>query len=194
MDKLAIINRALSATGNSTLLVLGDGSAEWIAADNAFERAIDFLVSQNVGAFANKTLDLVRVGDSPRPPYLHAMQYPVDCWHLRTVFDTTWGQPVDYIIIANQILTKVDTGIRALYVIRPPINATWHGAVVEYITMALESELQRGLNDDAETGMALLREAEKRLLSSITKVDQQTGPRQAKMSAAGSNRRLRKIT
>lgn len=194
MDKLAIINRALSASGNGQLLIPNDGSDEWIAADNAFERAIDFLMSQNVGAFATKTADLQRVGDAVRPPYTDAMQYPPDCWHLRTVFETDSGQTVPYIIIENRILTKQGTKLRALYIVRPDMNQTWHGAVVEYITMAVEAELQRGLNDDAETGIAMMRAAEQRLLGSLTKVDQQTGPRQGKLSRAGSARRTRKIS
>jgi hypothetical protein len=192
MEKLQIINRALSATGNTQLITLNDGSDEWIAADNAFERAVDFLVSQNVGAFPTKTADLNRVGDAARKPFTDAFQYPPDAWHLRTVFDTETGQSVSYTIIENKILAMQESGLRALYITRPPYNQTWHGAVVEYITMAIEAELQRGLNEDPETGIAMMRTAEERLLGSLTKVDQQSGPRQAKSSRAGAARRTRK--
>lgn len=192
MEKLAIINRALSASGNGQLLVLNDGSDEWIAADNAFERAVDFLVSQNVGAFPTKTVDLQRVGDAARKPYTDAFQFPPDAWHLRTVFDIDTGQSVSYTIIENKILAKQDSNLRALYIIRPPMNQTWHGAVVEFITMAVEAELQRGLNEDPETGLAMMKVAENQLFSSLTKVDQQSGPRQAKSSRAGAARRTRK--
>lgn len=192
MEKLQIINRALSASGNGQLLVLNDGSDEWLAADNAFERAVDFLVSQNVGAFPTKTVDLQRVGDAARAPYTDAFQYPPDAWHLRTVFDIDTGQAVSYTIIENKILAKQDSNLRALYIIRPPMNQTWHGAVVEGITMWVEAECQRGLNDDPDTGIALMKVAEQRLLSALTKVDQQSGPRQAKSSRAGAARRTRK--
>jgi hypothetical protein len=192
MDKLILINRALSATGNNQIVVLGDGGDEWIAADNAFERAVAFVLSQNVGAFAKDTLLLTRLGAAEVQPFVHAMQYPADCWHLRSVLDEETGQPVQYAILNNRILTHSDN-VRALYIRRPDENVPWHGAILEYITLSVEAELRRGLNDDVEAGVAMMKLAQNNLISALTKVDQQSGPRQAKLSRAGSARRARKF-
>lgn len=195
MDKLKIINRALTSTGNNPLIELNDGSDEWVAADNAFERAIDFLVAEHQWNFTTETRDLVRAADSPRPPYLHAMAIPDDCWHLRTVFETVYGQPIPYVIVNNQILTKIDTGIRALMVVRPTDETAyrWHPAAVEVLTLLVEADLWKGIGGDPATGDATWNRAVGMLSRAASRVDQQQGPRQTKMSRVGSARRSRKI-
>lgn len=194
MDKLTIINRALVATGQERLAALEDGSDEWIAADTAFERALDYLMAVHQWPFATKMLTLQRVGDGPRVPYIEAYQYPPDCWHLRTVVNTETGQPIPYIIVAHQICLKTVDPAKAVYVTRPDVSSIWHPMANECLTTFVEAQLWSGLAGEPEIGEGVWRRATDMAQQASARVDQQTGARQAKSSRAGAARRTRKIT
>lgn len=193
MDKLTILNRALIASGNEPLQDMNDGSAEWVAAHTAFERAIDYLVSQHQWPFATKTLTLTQTGTARRPPMTMKWQYPTDCWHLRTVYDADTGQSINYRIIQHEIETGDIEGPVALYVVRPDMSGRWHPAANECLTLMVEAELWSGLNGDPDRGQGVRGRAENMLMRAQARVDQQSSPPQAKSSRAGAARRSRKI-
>jgi hypothetical protein len=60
MDKLTIINRALSATGNAKLTIANDGSDEGDASESAFGRAIDYLMAMYEWPFTTQTGNILR--------------------------------------------------------------------------------------------------------------------------------------
>jgi hypothetical protein len=64
MDKLACINRALQATGNNKLTVLNDDSPEGDQSEIAFERALDYLMSEHQRPLATSDAVLFRPGAS----------------------------------------------------------------------------------------------------------------------------------
>lgn len=193
MDKLTIINRALVASGNQRVLVAEDGTDEWIAADTAFERAIDYLMGMHAWPFATKTLALTRNGDGYKLPWTDRWQYPTDCWHLRTVYDPDTGQPLNYTILKHEIHTRDIDAPEAIYVLRPDMGSTWHPSAFEVITLLVEAELWRGLNGDPSRGDATWTKAENMLIRAAVRADQQTSPRQSKSSRAGAARRTRRF-
>ena len=193
MDKLLIINRALSATGNGTLLVGNDGSDESNAAEMAFNRAIDFMMAFEFFPFTTKLVDMVRVGDSPMPPFLHAMQYPPDCWHLKAVKDATYDFEHAHRIVNGQILTLVDTNIKAFYLTRPAATMTWHPAATEALTLLVEAELYQGLNEDLTSAKDKRGQAEEMMMRASGRVNQEDSARNTFKSRTAIARRTRKV-
>lgn len=193
MNKLTIINRALSATGNNTLLVPNDGSDEGDAAEIAFNRAIDYMMAFEFFPFTSTTSPLVRVGDSPLPPFKHAMQYPPDCWHFRSVKDATYDFEHAHRIVGGKILTLVDTGILAFYLLRPQLTAAWHPAAVEVLTLRVEAELYQGLNEDLAAASDKRQEAEMMLPRSSARANQEDSARNMFLSKVARARRTRKV-
>lgn len=193
MDKLLTINRALSATGNSTLLVLNDGSDEANAVEIAFDRAVDFMMAFEFFPFTTKTADMVRLGDSPMPPFLHAMQYPPDCWHFKSVKDATYDFEHAHRIVNGQILTLVDTGILAFYLTRPGLTMAWHPAATEALTILVEAEIYQGLNEDMTSAAAKRTQAEEMIARASGRINQEDSARNTFLSKAARCRRTRKV-
>lgn len=192
MDKTTIINRALSATGNGTLVNLNDGSDESNAVEIAFDRAVDYMMAFHEWPFSQKTGTLTRLGDAELPPYTDAMQMPTDCWHLRAVIDSTYGVPQSHRVINNQIQCLTSTDILALYLIKPTNNSTWHPAASEVLTLMCEAELYQGLNEDFEAAANKRVAAENMLTKAAGRVGQQDSPRPIFLSRTAIARRVRK--
>jgi hypothetical protein len=183
MDKLTILNRALSATGNSQLLILNDGSDEAVAAETAFDRAIDYLMAFHNIPFATKVA-----------PFLHAMQYPPDCWHFIAIKDAVTDERLPCRIVEHKIHVMVDTGISAFYVTRPPSSAApnWHPATAEALTLLVEAELYQGLNEDEDMAKWKRSQAESMLTRAAGRVEQQSSARNVYRKVMGIKRRSRK--
>ena len=192
MDKTTIINRALSATGNGTLVNLNDGSDESNAVEIAFDRAVDYMMAFHEWPFSQKVLTLTKLGVAELPPYKYSMQMPTDSWHLRAVIDSTYGVPQPHRVINNKIQTLVDTAIQALYLIRPTNNSTWHPAASEVLTLMCEAELYQGLNEDFEAAANKRTAAENMLSRAAGRVGQQDSPRPIFLSRTAMARRVRK--
>jgi hypothetical protein len=192
MDKMTIINRALSATGNGKLVNLNDGSDEANSVEIAFDRAIDYMMAFHEWPFSIKTAPLLRVGDAELPPFLHAMQMPPEVWHLRAVIDDVYGVTQQHRVINNKIQTLTDTGIKALFLIRPTNNSTWHPAAAEVLTLMCEAELYQGLNEDLVAADGKRDQAENMLTRAAGRVNQQDSPRPIFLSRTAIARRSRK--
>lgn len=192
MDKTTIINRALSATGNGTLVNLNDGSDESNSVEIAFDRAVDYMMAFHEWPFTSKTLALTRVGAAELPPFKDAMQMPTDCWHFRAVIDDTYGVPQDHRIINNKIQCLTSTGILGLYLIKPTNNSSWHPAASEVLTLMCEAELYQGLNEDFDASATKRTQAENMLAKAAGRVGQQDSPRPIFFSRTGLARRMRK--
>lgn len=192
MDKTTIINRALSATGNGTLVNLNDGSDESNAVEIAFDRAVDYMMAFHEWPFSQQVVDLTRLGDGELPPYGHSMQMPPTCWHLRAVIDSTYGVPQSHRVINNKIQTLTDTGIQALILIKPTNNSTWHPAASEVLTLMCEAEVYQGLNEDFEAAANKRVAAENMLTKAAGRVGQQDSPRPIFLSRTAMARRVRK--
>ena len=192
MDKLTIINRALSATGNNTLLNINDGSDEAIAVEIAFDRAVDYMMAFHEWPFNVTTIVPTSLGTAELPPYKYALQMPTDCWHLRSVVDDTYGIPQQHRVVNNKIQVLDNTGLKLLYLTRPSNSSAWHPAAAEVLTLMCEAELAQGLNEDDTAATASRTRTENMLAKAAGRVGQQDSGKRVFFSATGLARRTRK--
>lgn len=193
MDKFGIINRALVGTGNNRILVLNDGSDEAIAAETAFERSLDYLISEHQWPFATKLVDLQRTGASDQEPFTDVFAIPQEAWHLRTVRYKDGGATAAYDLKQDGIHACVESGLQAVIVTRPNVDSTWHGSATEVLTMFVEAHLFRSLNEDMTSGDQREAAAELRLSRASSRVDQQTPARNAYTGSVRRSMRRRRV-
>lgn len=194
MDKLKIMNRALSATGNNMLVTLGKGDDISLKSEVAFDRAIDYLSAFHEWPFTIKSGPLTQISvTGDLPPWQATWQIPPDCWHFRAVIDSESGYPVDSRIVNGRIQTMVGAGIEALYLIQPTESQTWHPAATEVLTLLVEAEIYQGFNEDEGACAAKRGQAENLLTKAAGRVGQQDSPRDMYLSATAVARRRRKV-
>lgn len=86
LDKLGVINSALTLTADNTVAVADDGSDEWIACSPAYDRALGYISENHNWGYAKLTVVLQ---PSPTAPpdsdWDTAYPVPLDCVHIITV-------------------------------------------------------------------------------------------------------------
>src|SRR6516162_10476441 len=94
LDKLAVIDSALAATGDNLVAVADDGSDEWNVASPAYDRGLSYTMESHNWGYATQTIVLQ---PSPTPPQDTDFdtQYPIppDCVHVLWV-KLNLGDPV----------------------------------------------------------------------------------------------------
>lgn len=189
-DRLTIINDALLATGNSPLNFEYDGSPEWQAADSAYRRAVQYLLSKHRWNFATTTADLA--GLLPQSPsalalYSKAYALPADCLHVAGVYLN--GYPLtQYEIVDHRICCAYDAGMSVKYV-RTPSPEQWPDGFVEILTMKVEAHLLRGLNEDTAEARARDNRVDAELAEFRSQSDQEEGRRVILRSRTADRRR-----
>ena len=166
-DKLTIVNQALIACGHEPVSV-EDGSPQWIAASQAYDRMLPVLIYKHKWNFQTRLFGLVRIGTSTYPGYTDIYEIPVDCLHLENAWrtdlaasvpqfssfdgDGMGSQPpqLDYKIIGQQLHCYGPQGVTAYYVQAPPTAKHWPPGFVETLVREIESLIYQGLNEDAE--------------------------------------------
>lgn len=194
MDKLTVINNALSATGNSTVNILNDPSDEYIVANRAFDRAIKTLTSRHSWPFAMSMEELVRAPDTENKSRSFrgsAFRLPSDAFHIKEIF---FGESplTDYEIIGTILNVRQTTNIFAL-VVRAPADATWHPMAEEVLTLMVEAGCLRGLNEDFREALNVDRKVEMLLIEARPTVDQQNPARNLYKSSISAARRSRRV-
>lgn len=180
VDKLTIINNALLATGNQPIAILADGSDEWIAASNFYDRSLPKLVVSHDWKFLLTIAEMERAGASRYPGFQDVYDLPPDCLLLRQAYDDRlaaliqpvddWVMsetginlpPMDYRIIAGQVHCIAPLGASCLYVQNPPAGTVGTVGFTEALTTEIENLLLRGFNEDVDTAMkhqALVKES-----------------------------------
>lgn len=194
MEKLAIINRALIATGSLPLDKKADGSDEWIVADSSFDRAIEYLISEHKWPFATESVDLTSTGSSSFKDFSYIYAYPANAWHLRTIWYEDSQTTATYEIVGNVIHAYVETGLQALYVKKPSLvsDPAWHPQASEVLTLMVEVGLLRGLNEDFAEAERREARAEAMLRKAAARVDQQTPARNLYRPNMTIQRRVRR--
>jgi hypothetical protein len=205
-DKLTIINDALLATGNRTV-VSDNGSAEWIASSRFYDRCLPVLLYEHNWPFQTATVGLARKGSSAYPGYLDIYAKPQDCLHLENVWRTDFGilipqfsgfnedgmqtrpPALDYKIIGDQIHCCAPEGATALYVQYPNTPKAWPPGFVETLTRRIESFLYQGLNEDSTSAKAVGSVAEDELSKARAKIDSESPRRVAFRSRIQERRR-----
>jgi hypothetical protein len=190
-DKLTIINRALTATGNTPISADDETSDEWTAASSGFDRIVSELLWRRNWQFATRLQRLNRVGDSTWPGYQDVFAKPQDCLFfidcyrpdiaaLVTAPQSYWGfrdsnraPDFDYKIIGDRIHCVAPEGAVALYTPFPVGAQPWSVGFTEVLTRKLEAFLLRALNEDYGEANNRLVEAEKALAEAAARNDQE---------------------
>lgn len=194
MDKLAILNNALSATGNNTINVLNDPSPEYQVANTAFDRAVRFLIARHTWPFATTNELLIRAPDTEnksRTFKKNGYRLPPNTLHVKEVFLD--GSPLtDYEIMGQILSCNYDSEIYATVVKAPP-DAAWHPMAEEVLTRYVEAGCLRGLNEDFSEGTRRENSAEVLLMEARTHVDQTNPARNLYKSKIAAARRSRRV-
>jgi hypothetical protein len=195
-DKLKIINEALINTGNNPVNVNDDSSDEWLAANNAFEQNVLYLLGARDWNFSTATAQLMRLGDSSYPGYSDVFAKPADCLQLVNVWRNddaehlnTWTRafghamadvrPPDltYSIIGDNVHTKAPKGVTAKYTQFPQGAQDWSTGFVACLRAKIEANLYRSLNEDINTAGAWEQLAEKLLKDAIARNASEDSPK-----------------
>jgi hypothetical protein len=187
-DKLKIINQALINTGNNPVNVADDTSDEWIAANNAFEQNVIYLLGKKDWNFATDTVELARLGDSNFPGYRDVYAKPADCiqfinaWRLDSqqrleqwlsgyhhAMADVYPPSLTYKIIADNIHTVAPKGLRAYYSKFPTGAEAWSTGFVACLRAKIEANLYRSLNEDGQMAGAWEKYAEDMLRDAISR-------------------------
>lgn len=193
MDKLTIINRALSETGNNLLSMLADPDFpdEWSAANRAFERRIDDLASRHAWPFGRKRAALVLASTDTTERLPYAFPQPTDCLHLRGVASGTSMLLDGWELRGTTIRSLQQSDLYAVYN-TAPADAAWHPQAAEILTIFMESSLLRALNEDLTGAERREAFAEERLREARATVGQQNPARNAYRSSISVARRTRR--
>lgn len=206
MDALVVMNRALANTGNNLLTELNDGSDEWVAADTAFDEAVDDLITRHNWPFARVTADLVPAdpADNPSQRFAVAYELPPDALHVRNVL---WQGSADrgpvplleYELIGRYVCVgrvgsseQFSSGVSLEYIAAPD-DAVWHPQATKILTMYVEAGLLRGLNEDFAAADKRELAAEGRLLEARPRQDMQNPAKDAFLSSTAIARRRRRV-
>lgn len=180
VDKLTIINDCLIATGNQPVSVIEDGSDEWTAGSNFYDRMLPVILAKHDWKFALALAEMERTGSSNYPGYQDMYALPADCLLLRQACDDrdiALIQPIDarvisqdginlpamdYRIIGSNVHCIAPAGATALYVQNQVVETPFIVGFVEALRLSIEALLYRGLNEDVQAAagaVALAKEA-----------------------------------
>lgn len=106
IDKLGVLNSALSQTGDNLISVLNDGSDEYNVCSPAYERALAFALEDH--GWVNQTKVVRNLTPAPGVPaddqFSAKYVIPADCLHL--IWVRMNDQPAIYSILAGQIVVR----------------------------------------------------------------------------------------
>ena len=194
MDKLTILNNALLATGNNTVNVLNDPSAEYLTANPAFERALRFLTARHSWPFASTIDLLVRAPDEEnksRRFRQSGFRLPQNTLHVKEVFWDT-APLTEYEILGSILSCRHDSNIYA-NVVKQVSEEKLHPMAEEILTLYVEAGCLRGLNEDFTEATRREQKAELLLEETRSHVDQQNPARNTYKSKVAVARRSRRV-
>jgi hypothetical protein len=219
LDKLLIINRALSATGNNFVANYDDGSDEWTVASPAYDEALAYMMESHSWGFAMQTIVLQ---PSPTPPqdtdFDTAYPLPSDCVHVEWIkinqnnpnsFNspmlTLWkiaSTPTGPVIVTNAQggppppVTPVTPAQITMYYLSNAGALTDSTNGTPTLVLALKafvaSGIYRGLHEDAAEADKIWQGGEQYLQRARARYDQQKPKRQFFNSRIGAVRRIRR--
>lgn len=210
VDPLSICNDALLATGNQPISVISDGSDEWTAVWNFYNRALVKVLVAHDWKFALNIAAMVRIGSSSYPGYEDIYALPADCLLLRQAYDERDAaliQPVDartvsdvginlpgmdYRIIGNGVHCICPAGAYALYVQNPNANTSaFTVGFCEALRLEIETLLMRGFNEDLQ-GAAATKALAKEAMMDARQQDSSPEPRRIFFRSPMLERRRRR--
>jgi hypothetical protein len=222
IDKLTLINRALSQTGDNLIAVADDGSDEWTNTSPAYDAGLGYAMESHSWGYATQTIVLP---PSPTPPQDTAWDtaYPIpeDCIHILwlkinddtsdplsqttaqfTLYDIA-GTPNGPVIVTNAQggppPPPAGTVAPSVIILKYISNSgalcdSTNGTPTLLLALQLyvESGIYQGLHEDVATAKEKRLEAKAMLQEARTVYDQQKPKRQFWNSRMGASRRIRR--
>lgn len=212
VDKLSLINSALSECGSNLVTVADDGSTEWTVCSPAYDRHLAVLAEEANWGFLTKVTPLNAAANVPADTaWDTAYVIPQDLVHIiwvksnRNTGDSRFNRPVLYDILDGQLVTNAQGG-------PPPPSPPTTPAVItmKYVSSdnadlvngtplfvaAMQcyvmSAIYRGLKKDNAEARLMWTAGESYAQRSRTKYDQQKPKRQLWRSRALAARRVRR--
>lgn len=145
VDKLNMINTALSLTGNNEVNTEEDGTEEWRVGSAAYESAIKTLLGSHDWNFGTKIVALNRVGGSDDEDYEDAYAKPANTLGLAWVKVDNY--PADWKILGNKVLVNASSGVKAKIVLQPEPDEM-PSLFIEALTCLVKAGCYEGLNED----------------------------------------------
>lgn len=194
VDKLTLINRALSRTGDNAVSVLEDGSDEYTVCGPAYEDALAVMLEEHGWVQATKVNPaLVASPTAPADPlYDTAYVLPADLLHL--IWVKLDDFPLPYDILAGQlVLRRRNAGVVSIKYVSTDNSDVQAGTpmFVRALTAYVISAIYSGLHEDTVTGDKWLTVADNLCQRARTRSDQQKPRRQLWRSRVSRARRSR---
>jgi hypothetical protein len=188
MERLTIIQNALIATGNATPNVEFDGSEEWLVAERAWNRALQYILPSHPWNFANTTAPLAGLlATSPHPVLDKAFALPSDCMWV----EMAWldGRPLgEFEILDQKFCSRYDADLIIKYV-RLPLPTQFPPGFVELVTIKIEEHILRGFNEDPTAADRRERQFREMLAEVRSSLDRQEPSRAVLRSRTAARRR-----
>ena len=206
VDKLGVINSALSQTGDNTVNVADDGSDEWNVCSPAYERALAYMIESHGWSQATDVRILQPAANVPNDDQFDtAYPLPADLifliWVRISDLPCIWGLLNDQLVVnakggtaSNPVLpgtTPAVVTIKGVFSTNSDPTFSTPTFVVA-LTAFVMSGIYRGLHEDVaqaermwNSGKALLQEA-------MTRHDQQLPKRSMFNSRISASRRIRR--
>lgn len=193
MDKLTVINNALSNTGNNQVNQLFDPSDEYRVANAAFDRAVRYLTAKHSWPFVVTIERLVRVPDADNKSrtFTNGFRLPATALHVKEIFYDS-SPLTAYEIMGTVLSCPYGDSIYAR-VVRAPDDAAWHPMAEEILTLMVEAGCLRGLNEDFKEAQAVDAKVELLIMEARPQLDQQNPARNLYKSGIAAARRARRI-
>lgn len=205
LQKIDVINSALSQTGDNPVLVADDGSDEWNTCSPAYEDALPAMIESHPWGWTSDVRVLQPAANKPDDDqYDTACNLPPDLVHL--VWVRLNDMPCVWDLLNNQLVVNAMGGppAPAPGTVTPAI-ITIKGAFATnsdptYATPLFVSALKRfvmagiyrGLHEDTATAVAMTKEAKEILAVAKTRHDEQKPKRAMFNSHISAARRIRR--
>jgi hypothetical protein len=184
VDRLGLINNALSLCGDNQCATAEDGSDEWNVASASYEAAIEYMLDahdwKGITAFAT----LARSGDSTDGVFTDAYAKPADCVHLISV--TVNDIPVEYRLIGNRIVLSANGSTVKIKYVSDVGSSLEDGGLTRTFMVALlcfvRAGIYGGLHEDISSEARLTAQARQILAEAKTRSDQEQ-PKRAMFSS-----------
>lgn len=207
VDKLGVINSALSQTGDNLCNAADDGSDEWLTASPAYERALAYMIESHGWSQATDVRTLQPAANAPDDDqYDTAYVLPADLVHLiwvrvsdlPSVYDMLAGQLVvnarggpDQPVPPNPAITPAPVTIKGIFSTNAdPTFAT--PTFVVALTSFVMSGIYRGLHEDVAQAAIMWNSGKALLQEAMTRHDQQKPKRSMFNSRITASRRIRR--
>ena len=181
IDKLQIVNDAMLATGNQPFTVINDGSDEWVAASNFYDRAMRETLIQHDWKFALVIGVMTRVATSNYPGFQDVYAPPPDVLQLRSCYDArvaaliqpldTWTiskegirlPPMDFRILGGLVHCIAPDGAGCLYLQNPADETGLTVGFTAALTRAIEQLIYQGFNEDPASAAGMDKKVHEKL-------------------------------